>query len=1287
MTRPPARRLGAALRRPKALHRLAAVIGVGLLVFVAPGVAGSATTVLVGDQTVEAHADSNGSGAAEAFSATATATGSANQLSVYLGTGTTATSVTIGLYSAAGGHPANLLTSGTITSPTPNAWNTVSTPAAAVTSGTSYWIALLGQNGPVFFRDRCCGGGGTGPAETAAQTSLTSLPATWTTGKAYHDGPASAYFSNAGGAPALSVNPTSLALTAVAGTRLPVTGTLTIANTGGGSLSWAASTANSWLQVSPASGTGNGSVDVTALVQGQPAGTQTGAVTITAPGAGGSPVTVPVTLTLLADNSPPVVTLTAPSGGATVSGSTTVSATAYDDTAVADVQFQLDGQNLGADQTTAPYLVSWDTTAAPNGSHTLTAIARDSVGNTTTSSPVTVTVANSSTPPTVLDGDQVVEPKSDSNATGVAEAFQTTATASGTAAKLSVYVDAGSAAGTLVAGIYANASGHPGALLGSGSLASPRAAAWNDVPLSGSPQLTSGATYWLAILGTGGTLRYRDRCCSGGSASETASSRTLTNLPATWSTGTSFRDGPLSAYVTSTGQGSTTPVLSVVPQTLDFSAQVGGANPAPAPLAITNTGAGTLTYSATSDAPWLSVAPASGSAPQTAQVSVDAGSLAVGSYTGHITVSAAGATGSPATVTVTLGVTQSSGGGGSSHDWLMVDHDPARTGDATGETVLGTAAAKTLGLAWTTHLDGKVTAQPLYVGGVQVNGQTHDVVVGATAANSVYALDADTGAVLWRDNLGSESGNCAIPGGFGVTGAPVIDRARNRVFAMADNGQLHTISLSTGSDLTAALPVIAGPSTNKMWGGLNLVGNSLYIADASDGCDTPPWMGEVYKVDVSGASPTLAGSWIVVPGTSGNNRGGGIWGYGGVSVDTGTGTVFAAPGADQNELYTPYADRLVALDAGLNVLGTYEPFHPTSFPCNGSPCDVDFGATPVVYQPSGCPTMVAVGNKNGNLYVTKASDLIASAPPLQILTLNPANDWLGNGGVGGVPSYWPQGRMLFVTDAGSGVAGINAGIVGLTINPDCTLSVAWSAQIGGDGDPNSTPTVADGVVYVGAGNDGRVFAFDAATGTQLWNSGSTAQGSTFAAPTVANGMLFVGSWDGQSSANAGTIRAYAPGATPSSVLVGDQNVEGASDSDPNGQAEAFQTTATDSGTLGSLTLYLDAGSTSTKVVAGIYASSGAHPGTLLAQGSSTTLTPGSWNAIPLPSGAAVTAGTTYWIAIGSVGTGQFRFRDRYAGPCKAETSSQTTLTALPSTWTTGKVYTDCPLSAYGSTPP
>src|SRR3989441_6426444 len=101
----------------------------------------------------------------------------------------------------------------------------------------------------------------------------------------------------------------------------------------------------------------------------------------------------------IADVTPPLVSITAPAAGVTVAGTVTVSANASDNVGVVGLQFKLDGVNLGAEDTVAPYSVSWNTTLATSGSHSLTAVARDAAGNTATSAAVSVTVDN--TPPLI----------------------------------------------------------------------------------------------------------------------------------------------------------------------------------------------------------------------------------------------------------------------------------------------------------------------------------------------------------------------------------------------------------------------------------------------------------------------------------------------------------------------------------------------------------------------------------------------------------------------------------------------------------------------------------------------------------------------------------------------------------------------------------------------------------------------------------------------------------------------------------------------------------------------
>lgn len=110
--------------------------------------------------------------------------------------------------------------------------------------------------------------------------------------------------------------------------------------------------------------------------------------------------------------------------------------------------------------------------------------------------------------------------------------------------------------------------------------------------------------------------------------------------------------GGSSFTVARTGQ---LPHISASSASLTFNYTVGGATPPAQPLAITNTGGGTLSWSAASDSPsWLSCSPTSGSSGASTSVSVSPSGLVAGQYNGHVVVSASGADNTPLSVPVTL---------------------------------------------------------------------------------------------------------------------------------------------------------------------------------------------------------------------------------------------------------------------------------------------------------------------------------------------------------------------------------------------------------------------------------------------------------------------------------------------------------------------------------------------------------------------------------------------------------------------------------------------------------
>jgi uncharacterized protein (TIGR03437 family) len=98
------------------------------------------------------------------------------------------------------------------------------------------------------------------------------------------------------------------------------------------------------------------------------------------------------------------------------------------------------------------------------------------------------------------------------------------------------------------------------------------------------------------------------------------------------------------------------PSISLSSTQLRFSYTLGGAAPAAQTVAVTNSGGGTLTWSATSGASWLSVSPASGSGSGSLTMTINTAGLTAQTYNGAITVTASGATNSPQTISVALTV-------------------------------------------------------------------------------------------------------------------------------------------------------------------------------------------------------------------------------------------------------------------------------------------------------------------------------------------------------------------------------------------------------------------------------------------------------------------------------------------------------------------------------------------------------------------------------------------------------------------------------------------------------
>jgi hypothetical protein len=150
-------------------------------------------------------------------------------------------------------------------------------------------------------------------------------------------------------------------------------------------------------------------------------------------------------------------------------------------------------------------------------------------------------------------GSTEIQPSVDSNPAGTAESFQYTAAASATASTFHVFLDADNEARTVIAGVYADVDGEPGALLSTGRSSSLTAGEWNAIPVP-PVALEAGRQYWLALLAprADGVIRFRDVPDPEGGPTRLSAQHRLSawrGLPGIWSTRTDFANAPASLYL------------------------------------------------------------------------------------------------------------------------------------------------------------------------------------------------------------------------------------------------------------------------------------------------------------------------------------------------------------------------------------------------------------------------------------------------------------------------------------------------------------------------------------------------------------------------------------------------------------------------------------------------------------------------------------------------------------------------------------------------------------------
>jgi len=495
-------------------------------------------------------------------------------------------------------------------------------------------------------------------------------------------------------------------------------------------------------------------------------------------------------------------------------------------------------------------------------------------------------------------------------------------------------------------------------------------------------------------------------------------------------------------------------------------------------------------------------------------------------------------------------VTLSPAYGQSTAEWITSSADPARDAWQRGGSKITTKTARKLQLLWKTKVESKTMGmqsfrEPLIVSGIKTADGARTIAILAGASNDVFALDAETGKVIWQTKLKWSSEKPQEPGegaGFictnALTATPVVspmDASFRRLYVLTSDGYLHIMDLSTGSDTDPPIQVLPMPYGKPY--GLNLVKNVLYTV-TGQGCGGVP--NALYAVNlenrkVTVSTPPQAGLW----GTAGPAVGS----DGTIYFESGDGPYDAAAGklSTSVEAFTFSNDQLTLKDY-------YSPSNHVWLTRR----DLDMNVTPVVFPYKGRDLIVASG-KEGRYFVLDSKSLGGAdhLTPLfrSELISNRNVNFQKEGTWGSLASWEDKKGTRWVLGPTGGETAVkfpksygptpNGGVVAFKLEEKdgrTELVPAWQSR---DMLTSEPPIIVNGVVFVLAAGEytmqandavgglfsaeerlkhsvpAKLYALDAMTGKELYSSGD--QVTSFlhqAGPSVADDKVMFGTFDG-----------------------------------------------------------------------------------------------------------------------------------------------------------------------------
>ncbi|MBU6421132.1 MAG: PQQ-binding-like beta-propeller repeat protein [Gammaproteobacteria bacterium] len=506
------------------------------------------------------------------------------------------------------------------------------------------------------------------------------------------------------------------------------------------------------------------------------------------------------------------------------------------------------------------------------------------------------------------------------------------------------------------------------------------------------------------------------------------------------------------------------------------------------------------------------------------------------------------------------------GGGGTpppgsgSANVLTYHDDNARDGLNAQETALTLANvnSSSFGKIGFFAMDGKVDAQTLYVSALNIGGAMHNVVFAASEHDSVYAFDADTGAVRWQVSLlgsgetpSDDRGCDQVSPEIGVTATPVIDPKAGThgtiyIVAMSKdaNGnyfqRLHALDLTTGAEMAGSPVTVQGkypgtgdnssngyvifdPAQYKERPGLLLLNGVVYTFWSSH-CDFTPYTGWIIGYNENSLAQTSVLN--VIP----NGSGGSIWASGAGPAADSSGNIFFldANGTFETTLDAngfpishDYGNAFIKLSTAGGTLAVSDYFNMAGTLTESS-TDEDLGSgdallLPDVKDASGTLRHLAVGaGKDQTIYVVNRDNMGKFHP-------NGDQIWQGipnglGGGEFGMPAYF--NGTVYYGAVGDSIRAFPVSNALLATSPSSQTANSFVY-------PGATPGIsangsANGIVWaVENSNPAVLYAYDAGNlAHELYDSNQAGTrdqfgpGNKFITPTIANGKVYVGTTNG-----------------------------------------------------------------------------------------------------------------------------------------------------------------------------